>query len=579
MRNILTTVAFALGTLSASAQATEIRLNQVGYFPKQEKIAIVECDKPVKKFTVLNAAGKKVLKGVVNSSAKDAFTGLPGYRINLTEITTPGEYVLEVNKAKMPFTVKNDALKELCKAGLKSYYFQRMGIALDKNFAGEYARPAAHMDEEVLVHASAATATRPEGTKLSCPKGWYDAGDYNKYIVNSSFAIGQMLNAYPMMKDVMWNLSVNIPESGNGAPDLLNELYYNLQWMFTMQDEDGGVYHKLTTPNFEGFIMPAECKQPRYVVQKTTCASLDFAACMALASRIYKPYESQFPGFSEAALDAAKEAYLWALKNPKVMYNQAEMNKNFKPAINTGTYGDFNANDEFFWASVEMYITTGKDAFLTQSEKYMPKKFDIPVWGQLQTLGLTSILTHWNYTNHAANERITRLANQAKEMLLSWADNYVANAENSMYLSPFGNKKEDFHWASMAEGAGTEAILLMQAYGITNNSKYLLNARRNMDYILGRNATGYCFVTGFGQKSPMNPHHRPSAADGIEKPIPGLLVGGPNASANEGNYFESSIPEKRYADNLGSYTTNEVAINWNSALVTLSGLLLATQNK
>jgi len=83
-----------------------------------------------------------------------------------------------------------------------------------------------------------------------------------------------------------------------------------------------------------------------------------------------------------------------------------------------------------------------------------------------------------------------------------------------------------------------------------------------MDYILGRNATGYCYVTGFGVKSPVNPHHRLSASDDMEEPLPGFLVGGPNPGKQDGCEYPSDIPDECYADVLASYASNEVAINW-----------------
>ena len=107
--------------------------------------------------------------------------------------------------------------------------------------------------------------------------------------------------------------------------------------MLTMQDpEDGGVYHKLTTPSFEGFIKPEDCKKTRYVVQKSVTAALDFAASMAQASRIYKAYENDFPGLSDKCLKAAISAFEWAKKHPDTFYNQTENNKKFKPEITTG---------------------------------------------------------------------------------------------------------------------------------------------------------------------------------------------------------------------------------------------------
>lgn len=566
-------------SLVASAQETTIHINQLGFYPYQEKMAVVEGVKPFKKYTVTNSSGHKVLSGmfIKKETYQSAFSEEKAYHIDMSSIIRPGEYTLEVNKIKAKFTVKNDILNDLCKAGIKAYYYQRCGMPIEEKYAGKWNRPAAHMDAEVLVHPSAATAERPAGTKISSPKGWYDAGDYNKYIVNSGFAIGQMLNMYPVVEQYLKELDVNIPESGNGVPDILDEIYYNLEWMFTMQDTDGGLYHKLTTPNFEGFVMPKDCHQTRYVMQKTTCASLDFAACMALAARIYAPYEKQFPGFKQKAIEAAKKAYLWALKNPNIYYRQNELNKEFSPKVVTGTYGDESAQDEFFWAAVELFLTTGNELFMKEAESYKPSKFSVPTWGNVAPLGLTSWIINYTCAKAQRSAETLAMENYAKELLVGWADKYIKDSEKTMFASPFGAKKSDFHWASMAEGAATEAILLVQAYVATRDKAYLVNARRNADYLLGRNPLDYCYVTGFGTKSPMNPHHRISAADGIEEPVPGLLVGGPNATANEGDYYKSNQPDKRYADNTGSYTSNEIAINWNSALVALTAALQTYQ--
>ncbi|HCD52991.1 MAG TPA: cellulase, partial [Balneolaceae bacterium] len=125
----------------------------------------------------------------------------------------------------------------------------------------------------VMVHAAAATGSRPEGTIISSPKGWYDAGDYNKYVVNSGISTYTLLFAYEQFPEFFKNQDLNIPESKNDLPDILDEALWNLEWLLTMQDEDGGVYHKLTTANFEGMVMPHEATNQRYVVMKNTGAT------------------------------------------------------------------------------------------------------------------------------------------------------------------------------------------------------------------------------------------------------------------------------------------------------------------
>ena len=344
----------ACSSSTGSLPAESVRLNQLGYYPAQEKVAVTDSGK-IEQFTVGDAApGQEVLKGQPKSTAVSEWSGKTRTTLDFSEIETPGKYILQVNGASVPFEVKDRVLAPLADAALKAFYYQRTGMPIEEAYAGKWNRPAGHPDDRVMVHPNAASATRPAGTIISSPKGWYDAGDYNKYIVNSAYSIGLMQSVYKLFPDYFAAQSVNIPESNNSTPDLLDEMYYNLDWMFTMQDPaDGGVYHKLTTPSFEGFIKPTDCKQQRYVVRKSVTAALDYAAAMAQAARLFALYEKDYPGFSKRALASAEKAYLWAKKNPEAYYDQDKLGKEFEPPVSTGSYGDNNADDEFFWAATK----------------------------------------------------------------------------------------------------------------------------------------------------------------------------------------------------------------------------------
>ena len=101
----------------------------------------------------------------------------------------------------------------------------------------------------------------------------------------------------------------------------------------------------------------------------------------------------------------------------------------------------------------------------------------------------------------------------------------------------------------------------------------------NLDYLLGRNGTGYSFVTGYGSKTPMHPHHRPSVADGIIDPVPGLLAGGPNPGMQDHVKVPSTVPDEAYIDNDQAYAVNEIAINWNAPLAYLANAIEALQSQ
>lgn len=552
------------GLLSAQAKPTvEIRLNQVGYYPDEEKVVVFEGINAKAKITVTDEQGNVVLQPRVTRQTVSPWSKKKRFIVDVSELKTPGRYCIATKGAEKQFTIGKDVYHDISLASLKFFYLMRTGVPIEKEYAGEYARPVGHADTHVLIHPSAASQGRPAGSVISSPLGWYDAGDYNKYVVNSSFSIGLMLTVYEQNKDYFNRLVANIPESKNATPDILDEMMFNLRWLLTMQDPgDGGVYHKLTTPNFEGFVKPTDCKQPRYVVAKSVTASFDFAAVLAQAARLMKG-NRDYVEFCYQATEAAKSAYQWALNHPQAYYRQGEMNKQFQPSVNTGEYGDRFANDERFWAATELYRLTGENAYLQDAIQMKPTKFTTPTWGNVASLGAFSWI--------AAGDSDMR--KQMLQQLKEYSDNLVANVSTSSFQSPYGDKKEDFGWGCLAENCCVAGVALLFADRYIAPNRYRIHALQNADYLLGRNPTGYCYVTGFGDKSPMHPHHRISASDGIEKPFPGMLVGGPNpmqqdnASGDLG--YPSSLPDESYVDDERSYASNEIAINWNASLVGL----------
>ena len=551
-----------LGMSSMQAKPiVEIRLNQVGYYPDEEKVVVFEGINAKEKITVTDEQGNVVLQPKVMRQAISPWSKKKRFIVDVSELNTPGKYTIAVKGAERQFVVNQAALRDISHASLKFFYLMRTGIPIDKEYAGEYARPVGHPDLHVLIHPSAASQGRPAGSVISSPLGWYDAGDYNKYVVNSSFSIGLMMLVYEQNKPYFHSLNLNIPESKNATADFLDEMMFNLRWLLTMQDpEDGGVYHKLTTPNFEGFVKPTDCKQPRYVVAKSVTAAYDFAAVMAQSSRLLDG-NGDYVDFSYQAAEAAKRAYEWAKNHPQAFYRQGSMNRQFQPAVNTGEYGDGSANDEQFWAATEMYRLTKEDKYLQDAKNLKPSRFTTPTWGNVAGLGIFS------WINAGESEMQSEMLQQLKD----YCEQLISRVPTSSFQAPYGDRMEDFGWGCLAEHCCVPGVALLYADRYIAPNRYRGYALQNVDYLLGRNATGYCYVTGFGQKSPMHPHHRISSSDGIEKPFPGMLVGGPNPMQQDkssGNLvYPSSFPDESYLDEEPSYASNEIAINWNASLV------------
>ena len=553
-----TMLTIALATLASGVQAQEvaIRRNQVGCYLEQEKVVVVEGIKPSAKIRLTTPKGK-VLKPQVTRTAVSPWSGKERQVIDLGKLTDTGVYKLSVGGQQCDLRVSDRPYHDVATASLRLFYLIRSGIPIEQG--GAYNRPLGHPDTHVLIHPSAATPQRPAATVISSPFGWYDAGDYNKYVVNSSFSIGLMFAAYEQLTDYFATLNTDIPESVNQTPDILDEMMFNLKWLLTMQDPgDGGVYHKLTTPNFEGFVMPKDCHQQRYVVAKSVTATLDFAAVMADAARLFRPCKD-YARFPEIATAAAEKAYQWAKEHPNAFYHQERLTD---PAVSTGTYGDGNANDEFFWAASALYRLTRNNLYLEDALRYQPSRFSIPSWGGVASLGAFEWM---------ADPNMNELRESMTKQMLDYCEESVKDVESSSFQSPFGNKPFDFGWGCLAEKCCCQAFVLLYADKLQGTSKYRRYALQNADYLLGRNATGYCYVTGFGDKSPMHPHHRISAADDVEAPFPGMLVGGPNPGQQDkasGNLtYPSNYPDESYIDVEESYASNEIAINWNASSV------------
>ena len=550
------------------AAQSEIRLNQIGFYPDAPKVAVAVAV-PAGPFHVRPAdGGEPVFTGELGGAQLWGPSGEVVRQADFSAFTTPGTYRLEVPglDESYPFVIEERVHEGVARAALKGFYFQRASLFLHPAHAGQWARPAGHPDAEVLGHPSAESPGRPAGSTISAPKGWYDAGDYNKYVVNSGISTGTLLQLYEHFPEYYGALDTDIPESGNGVPDLLDEALWNVRWMLAMQDEDGGVYHKLTHAGFSGRVMPHQATAPRYVVQKGTAATLDFAAVMAQASRVVAPYEGALPGLADSLLAAALDAWSWARANPDVEYNQTALNIAHDPDINTGAYGDSNFSDEFDWAAMELYVTTQADSFLVATRPTSPVQMSVPSWPNVRTLGYYTLLHHREAV--AADIDTTAL----RASLLGWADGFVADQEDSAYGVVMGNG--DFFWGSNSQAAN-QGIALVQAYRLSGERDYLDAALANLDYLLGRNATGYAFVTGQGDRTPRHPHHRPSDADNLPDPVPGLLAGGPNPGQQDGCDYPSDEPAKSYVDSWCSYASNEIAINWNAPLAYLAGAVEA----
>lgn len=528
--------------------------NQLGFRATGPKWIVVPGEQSVG-FKVINLSnGLPLMQG---STSRAAFWPPAEQWVTLAEVselTVHGEYQFVVSGVEpVNFTVSASPYSALHDSAIKAFYFNRASMALEPRYAGPWARAAGHPDTSVKVHTSAASTARPAGFTFSAPKGWYDAGDYNKYVVNSGISTYTLLRAYVDFADFYQQRQWQIPESGNTIPDLLDEIMWNLEWLSAMQDpNDGGVYHKLTTLAFAGIVMPDQTHAERFVVQKSTAAALNLAAVLANASRIMQPFESQWPGKAALYRQQALAAWQWAEKHPAVYYQQ--------PAdVHTGAYGDEQLADEWAWAGVELFLLTDEPTYLT-AFRQLTAPPTTPSWANVAALAYYSLAAELRQGRNLDSA----IVGQVTQELLQAADQLVSIHQQSAY--GVAMRADDFVWGSSAV-AMNKAMLLYQASLVSPEPRYEQAMQGLLDYVLGRNPLQLSYVTGFGMKHPQFIHHRPSAADNVAAPVPGWLVGGPQPGQQDQCAYTTTLPALSYVDDWCSYASNEVAINWNAPLV------------
>ena len=556
---IMFAATFATG--SGAQAAGIVAVDQAGYPALARKMAVVTAY--ADSFQVINAAtGAVQHRGPVSlASRADAATGMDIYRADFSSMSLPGEYFVRTSSGdtSVHFAITDSVYSPVFRASLKGFFYQRCGVALPQTFAGLWWHPVCHTSTDAMFHSTA------ESTGVAqVSGGWHDAGDYGKYVVNAGITVGTLLMAYEWFPSRFSADNLQIPESGNSVPDILDETRHELTWLFTMQAAGGGVFFKITKPQFEGFVMPNNDPGQRYIYRLSSTGTGDFAAMMARAARVYRPFDSTF---SAKCLGAAVRAWQFLQASPFIV--PAGGFKNPTGTV-TGEYGDGDDSDERLWAAVELYLANGDSAAHTYFLNNYASKGIITgamSWGNVRTLAECAYLRGSRPgMNPTVQENI-------RQSLLTYCQGVISLRDNSGFRAAI--RTNDYYWGSNSQ-VMNNALLLILGKAAGGSQELEEAALEQLHYILGVNAHGQSFVTGVGARSTLRPHHRPSGSDGVAAPVPGLLSGGPDRNINDdpvlaAKFTVSTPPALCYVDDQGSYASNEIAVNWNAPLVFVAG--------
>ncbi|MBB5715131.1 endoglucanase [Sphingomonas aerophila] len=595
-----------LGT-ATSAQTTSsapaILIGQLGFETTGPKLAIVESASPTPlNWTLLDRAGRTVASGRTTPFGRDPGSGRPVHRVDISSFRQAGDgyqlRVAGVAGTSDRFAIGPRPFARLPAAAMAFFYQQRSGVPIERAYVErpDLARPAGHTDETVTCFAK----TDERGTKwpgctyrLTTTGGWYDAGDQGKYVVNGGISTWTLLDLHQRLS--AWGRpylfadgTLQLPERGNGADDLLDEARVEVKFLLSMQIPDGarlkvpvdpmaakpvfqeidagGLAHtKVADEHWTALpTAPAEDKEPRWLYPPSTAATLNLAAVAAQAARVYRASD---PAFADTALKAAQRAWAAAERHPKLVASPT--------FTGSGGYGDRDWSDERFWAAAELYATTGDPRFaaVIDGSPYLNTPNDDLSWGKLDQAGLFTLATVATRLSAPTRARV-------RAALIGRADALMGERMTSGYRLPLAGDR--FGWGSTSTLLN-RAMLLGVVYQLTGKAGYRDAAVDTLDWVLGRNALGQSFVTGVGTRPMRFPHHRFWHPTDPRYPAPpsGVLSGGPNSTSLDADPIAKTFKGRCtgmtcWTDDWRAYSMNEVAINWNAPLVWVSAFLDAT---
>jgi endoglucanase len=530
-------IIFALIVLSASftwAQSQSIRLNSLGFLPQSSKKASIIGE--TKSFVIKQADSQVVVfQGKVSTPVFQKDVNQNVGLADFSSFSKNGKYYLETSEGtkSIVFDISPKVYNQAFYTSMRGFYLWRCGTAVEGIHNGhQFAHAPCHMDDG-YEDFQGKPDQRRDGTG-----GWHDAGDYGKYVVNAGVTVGMMFLAWDQFQNNLKKVSLDLPETAKGFPDFLKELKWETDWLLTMQYTDGSgkVSHKLTRKNFEPFCKPEEDNGKRYFTDWSSAAVADFVAMMAQAARYFEPYDK---AYSQKCLDTATLSYKFLKENPA--------DKGFvQGEFQTGGYQTEDKDDRL-WAAAEMWETTGNAEYLKDFERRASSEnFKIDEdwdWEDVSNLGM------FEYVLSSKPGRNPEILKLIQKNIVEIANLIAFKAASDVYGRPLSR----YYWG--CNGTIARQVLNLQiAHKISPKKIYMQTSLDAIAHIFGRNYYNRSYVTGLGNHPAMNPHDRRSGSDSEIEPWPGYIVGGGHTATGWNDIQED-------------YRTNEIAINWQGALV------------
>jgi hypothetical protein len=579
-------------------RAPRIVVDQLGYRPRDEKVAVIVAAQrganadpsfvPGKTYDVRNTkTGAVVFSGPIapwNGDKVHEQSGDRAWLFDFSAVQAPGTYQIvdrDKNERSLTFEIQPNVYQPALVAATRMYYYQRAGFAKVAPFAGQWPDGAAYLGPNQDSQARSVSAKNDPATARDLRGGWFDAGDTNKYSTFTGPVINQLLTAYETAPQAFTD-RFNIPESGNGIPDIIDEVKWGVDWLKRMQDADGGVLIKVGVLDDNAAASPNQDRRPRYYGPKCSSATISTAAAFAHAARIYR----QFPSLKAEAADLEKRAvraWQWFSDRPR----QTDCDtQEIKAGDADRPVEEQEGNAAA--AAIHLFALTGNSDYSTRLYNYIraSQPWTDSVWGRYRAQENDAILlyTRLPKADPAIVKMIRdRFAGSVRDV----RDGYGLRRD----LDPYGAALPDpqYHWGSnqvQANYGNANWAVLRYAIEPARNNSFRNRAMAHLHYIHGVNPLGWMYLTNMSslgaERSVSAMYHEwlgkgiyARAMPGKPGPPPGYLVGGPNRDYTGNNEALKKEPiQKRYLDSgegwpVNTWELSEPAIYYQAAYIKL----------
>jgi endoglucanase len=545
-----------------------VRINQLGYLPAGPKRATVVTSAPVGlAATVRDAAGHPVWTGRSRPwpVRPEPTSGLVVHVVDFTGVGAVGSgFTLDVaGRTSHPFRIADDLYAGLAVDALRFFYLQRSGCPIEEDRAPGYGRPAGHVgvppnrgDTAVPAFAGSLYPDWVEDGCFDVSGGWYDAGDHGKYVTSGALPVWQLPSTLELLR-----------EPGTRAA-LVEECRWQLDWLLRMQVPTGHRYAEMAFHRVHGTewaplpMWPHRDPTRRVLHRPSTAATLALAAVAAHASRVLRADD---PRYADRLLAAAVVAHTAARTHPPLLAPDD------RGAFGGGPYDDDDLDDDRYWAAAELWLASGDTRYrdeLRASPLHASGAVDLDGFDSNLVTGPALLDLALVDSALPERDRLTRA-------VLDGAERMIERQRRQPWGQPYA-PETGWHWGS--NGRVLNNLVVIGAAHRLSGAPALREAfLTGLDYLLGRNALGQCYITGYGTDDSHRQRTRHFAHDldpAFPPPPPGAIAGGPTDQDHPGFPSDPRIaglpPQLCYFDAPTSETTNDICIRWNAPLVAVA---------